>query len=243
MMRDDMSSPPLERALSRRLEDLLELSGTCACLADVGTDHALLPAHAVMRGVAHRAVAVDVRPAPLVRARATLARLGLTERVTVVQGDGLEPLAAHAVDVAVLAGLRGRTFLAWCRRAPHVATSLHRLVVQPNGDLADVRAWAHAEGLWLVDERITWERGRCFVSCAFAPGAGPDPAYDGIELSPAQAFELGPWLVRRRVAEAGELYARQIARLAKLVAAGRTNMRAELETYERGRELLVHGGD
>ncbi len=242
-MRDDLISQPLERALSRRLEDLLELSGACTCLADVGTDHALLPAHAVLRGVANRALAVDVREAPLIRARATLARMGLTERVTVVQGDGLEPLAGHDVDVTVLAGLRGRTFLDWCQRAPRVVTSLRRLVMQPNGDLADVRAWAHAQGLWLVDERITWERGRCFVSCAFEPGSGPDPAYVGIGLSPAQAFELGPWLVRRRAPEAGELYARQIKRLEKLVSAGRTNLQPELETYERGRDLLVRGGD
>ncbi len=236
-----ISSSP-ERALSRRLEALLDLSGPSTCLADVGTDHALLPAHAVLRGLAARAIAVDVLAAPLVHARATLARLGLTERVTVVQGDGFAPLGGHAVDVAVLAGLRGRTLLAWCRRAPHVVMSLRRLIVQPNGDLADVRAWAYGEGLWLVDETITWERGRCFVSCAFAPGRGPDPAYAGGDLSLAQAFELGPLLVRRRAAETGELYAREAARLEKLVAVGRADLEPELETYKRGRHLFAHPG-
>lgn len=242
-MREDMISSAPERRLSRRLLDLLELAGTCACLADVGTDHALLPAHAVSRGIAARAMAVDVREAPLVQARATLARLGLTERVTVIQGDGMEPLAGHAVDVVVLAGLRGRTFLDWCRRAPHVVTSLRRLVMQPNGDLADVRAWAHGEGLWLVDEKITWERGRCFVSCAFAKGSGPDPAYVDCGMSLAEAFELGPWLVRRRVAGASELYAREVSRLEKLVTVGRTDLQAALDTYKLGCRLLAHAGE
>ena len=95
-----ISSSP-ERPLSRRLEALLDLSGPSTCLADIGTDHALLPAHAVLRGVAARAIAVDVLAAPLLKARATLARLGLTARVTGVQGDGFAPLAGHAVDIAV----------------------------------------------------------------------------------------------------------------------------------------------
>jgi tRNA (adenine22-N1)-methyltransferase len=239
-MRDDMIGSSPERRLPRRLLDLLDLAGTSTCLADVGTDHALLPAHAVLRGIAARAIAVDVREAPLVQARATLARFGLTERVMVKQGDGLEPLAGHAVDVAVLAGLRGVTFLAWCRRAPGVVMSLRRLVVQPNGDLAEVRAWAHGEGLWLVDEKITWERGRCFVSCAFEPGRGPDPAYVEGSLSLTQAFELGPWLVRRRALGADELYAQHVSRLEKLVAVGRSDLQPELDAYKLGRELLAH---
>jgi len=242
LAREDMISSSPQRALSRRLEALLDLAEPSTCLADVGTDHALLPAHAVLRGIAARAIAVDLRASPLVQARAMLARLGLAERVTVMRGDGLAPLVGHAVDVAVLAGLRGRTLLAWCRRAPRVVMSLRRLIVQPNGDLADVRAWAYAEGLWLVDEKITWERGRCFVSCAFAPGRGADPAYAGGGLSLAQAFELGPWLVRRRVAEAGELYAREAARFEKLVAVGRTDLLPDLETYKRGLHFFAHTG-
>ena len=141
-------------------------------------------------------------------------------------------------SIAVMAGLSGRTMLSWCRAAPDVVQRLQRLVVQPNGELPELRSWAHAAGLWLVDESICREHGRFFVSCAFAPGSGPDPAYTGSDLALEHAFELGPWLVRRKVPEAGEYYARASARLEKLVAGGRTEHAALLSAYAVGCRLL-----
>lgn len=229
---------PTPRTLPGRLDALLRLAGRGGCLADVGTDHALVPAHGVLRGVCERAIGVDLREQPLVGARATLAQLGVSDRVTLLRGDGLSALAGLPVDVVVMAGLSGRTMLAWCRAAPDVVGRVRRLVVQPNGELPELRAWAYAAGLWLVDESICREHGRLFVSCAFAPGAGPDPAYAGGELTLDQAFELGPWLVRRRAPEAGEHYARASARLGKLVAAGRTEHAPLLAAYMAGCRLL-----
>ncbi len=230
--RPAMSSPTAP--LPRRLEALLALAGRSACLADVGTDHALLPAHAVLRGVCERALAVDLRAEPLVRARENLVALGVDARVTVVRGDGLAALADHPFEVVVMAGLSGRTMLAWCHAAPEVVRRAQRIVVQPNGDLPALRAWAHDAGLWLVDEVITHERGRWFVSCAFEPRVGDDPAYTELELSLEEAFELGPWLVRRRVEEAGAYYAHQARRLGALVAEGRMEHAPLHATYRLG---------
>ncbi len=226
------------RPLPRRLEALLPLVGTVDCLADVGTDHALLPAHAVLRGHCQRAIAVDFREEPLRRASVTLARLGVSEHVTLLRGDGLAALEQASVDVVVLAGLGGRTLLSWCRAAPDLVGRVQRLVVQPNRHVSELRAWAYAAGLWLVDESICRERERFFVSCAFAPRSGPDPAYAESGLALEHAFELGPWLIRRRAPEAGEHYAEEAARLQELVNAGRSEHAARLAAYEAGCRLL-----
>ena len=233
----NFSESPGARTLPRRLEVLLELTGTVRCLADVGTDHALLPAHAVLRGVCERAVGVDIREHVLAGARATLALLGVEDRVTLLRGDGLVALAETPVDAVVLAGLGGRTLLGWCRAAPDVIQRVPRLVVQPNRQLAELRAWAHRAGLWLIDENICAERGRFFVSCAFVQGAGPDPAYAASELPLEHAFELGPWLARRRVPDALEHYAREFRRFEKHVAGGRTEHLTQLAAYEAGCRL------
>jgi len=218
---------------------LLELSGRVACLADVGTDHALLPAFAVLRGNCQRAVAVELREQPLIGARATLSLLGVSERVTLLRGDGLSALARMPVDVVTLAGLSGRTLISWCRLGQDVIQRVQRLIVQPNGQLAELRAWAYAAGLWLIDENICCQRDRFFVSCAFARGSGPDPAYADSELSLEQAFELGPWLVRRRIPEAAEHYARESARLEALVAGGRSEHGTKHAAFEAGRALFA----
>ncbi|HTV18240.1 MAG TPA: tRNA (adenine(22)-N(1))-methyltransferase TrmK, partial [Polyangiaceae bacterium] len=105
------------RSLPRRLEALLRLSPEVVCLADVGTDHALLPAHAVLRGVCQRAVAIDLREQPLLVASDTLALLGVSDRVALMRGDGLVALSGMPVDVVTIAGLSGRTIISWCRSA------------------------------------------------------------------------------------------------------------------------------
>jgi len=219
------------RTLPRRLDALLALIGKVGCLADVGTDHALLPAHAVLRGVCERAVGVDIRAHVLAGARATLSLLGVEDRVTLVRGDGLAALAETPVDAVVLAGLGGRTLLSWCRAAPDVVRRLRRLVVQPNRQLAELRAWAYQAGLWLVDESICADGGRFFVSCAFVPGSGPDPAYAGSRLALEHAFELGPWLARRCAPDALVHYARELKRMETLAAGGRTEHIAQRSAY------------
>ena len=47
--------------LSPRLDAILEGLSPCALLADIGTDHGLVPIAAVVRGIAQRAMATDLR--------------------------------------------------------------------------------------------------------------------------------------------------------------------------------------
>ena len=57
-------APHAMTPLSVRLEAVLQLLRPCAVLADVGTDHGLLPVAAVQRGLAERAIAADLRGGP-----------------------------------------------------------------------------------------------------------------------------------------------------------------------------------
>ena len=221
--------------LKSRLEALLELLEPCRLLADVGTDHALLPAHAVLRGLAQRALAIDLRAEPLRAAARTLSALGVSDRVSLMRGDALSSLAGLNVDAVVLAGLSGGTFVRWCAAAPAVVRSLQRLVIQPNGDAANVRRHAYECGLHLQNENIRLEGGRHFISCAFGPGLGrPDPAYEGRGLSVEQAFELGPLLCARRDPLALSYYELQTRRIWAMGARGQAEHTAYLETLERG---------
>ncbi|MEO8900832.1 MAG: class I SAM-dependent methyltransferase [Polyangiaceae bacterium] len=221
--------------LKPRLEALLALLEPCRLLADVGTDHALLPAHAVLRGLAQRALAVDLREAPLRAAARTLAAWGVSDRVSLMRGDGLSALAGLNVDVVVLAGLSGATFVRWCAAAPEVVRSLERLVVQPNGHVASLRRHAHEHGLHLLDENTRLEGGRHFISCAFGPGLGkPDPAYESGALSLDEAFELGPLLFARRDPLALDYYQLQTRRISGMGARGRAEHATYLAAFERG---------
>lgn len=219
-------------ALSARLEALLALVGRARVLMDIGTDHALLPSYAAVRGICERAIGVDVRPEPLRRAERTLRTLGVEGKVTLTLGDGLGAVRDPEGTTVVMAGLSGRTMLSWCEKELETVRKLDKLVVQPNGHLPSLRAWAYASGLWLLDEKICEERDRFFVSCAFARGDGRDPAYEGLPVSVEAGFELGPWLVRRHDPLAQESYQRERRRLAALLGLGLAEHRHLFTMYD-----------
>ena len=68
--------------LSLRLRMVAGLVPPGSRLADIGTDHAYLPAALIQEGTIPAAIAADLRQGPLNRAKATVRECGLTGRVT-----------------------------------------------------------------------------------------------------------------------------------------------------------------
>lgn len=185
-------------SLSARLKAVLGLLEPCQRLADVGTDHGLIPIAAVEHGLARHAIAADLREAPLRVAQKNVERSAMLERVSLLRADGIAPLLGREVDAVVMAGVSGKLMVRLCEAAPEVVAGLEQLVLQPNKDVARVRAWALVNGFHLRDERMVHERGRFFVVCAFAPRPGADPAYALAAFSEASLCSVGPHFLRRR---------------------------------------------
>ncbi len=186
------------QALSARLEAIVQSLRPCRLLADVGTDHGLLPIAAVLRGVAANAIASDLRAAPLRVAQRNIALARLESRVTTARADGLSALAGRGVDAIVLAGMGGELMARLCRETPEVVQSVEQLVLQPNSFAHAVRAWARGAGWHLRDERMLETGGRFFVVCAYAKGAGLDPAYATDGWTEAALDLVGPLLLARK---------------------------------------------
>lgn len=210
----------------------------CETLADVGTDHALLPLAAVQRGLSQRALAVDSREAPLRSARRNVERAALAQRVELIRGDGLTALEGRGVDAVVMAGLSGRSMERLCGAAPHVLAALTQLVLQPNQNAATLRAWALESGWHLRDEVMVEERGRAFVTCAFVPGAGRDPAYRRADVNLGVLCKVGPLLLARKDALARSLCKAQCERLGELESAGDATLQAELVDWRAAWALM-----
>lgn len=177
----DASTPrePRPPRLPPRLRAVAEVVPAGSVVADVGTDHALLPAYLVASGRCPRAIAVDARPGPLAAARRTLARYGVADRVDVRQGDGLQALVPGEADVLVIAGLGGETIAQILARRPEVARRARRLVLQPvRGRDALVRYLAQ-QG-WTVVEREVPEGRRRYPLLVVEPGGcGPGSVREG----------------------------------------------------------------
>ena len=167
-------------------------------VADVGTDHAYLPACLLMEGKIPSAIAADLREGPLSRARETAAEYGCGDRMAFRLCDGLSGIRPEETDAVVIAGMGGETIAPdpW-RRPPWVRTRKIPLVLQPMSSIPELRQRLGEDGFHILEERLAREGGHPL--CGDAGGGGGGARHDarpavGRPAEPGPpAGGLSPW--------------------------------------------------
>ena len=106
--------------LSKRLRQIADFIPHGAHIIDVGTDHAYIPIRLLLDDPGATAVATDIRPGPLQRARTDAEYYGVSDRLTLLLGDGLAPCTPDSGDTVILAGMGGETMIGILSAAPWV---------------------------------------------------------------------------------------------------------------------------
>ena len=158
--------------LTPRLQTVADSVPTGARLADVGTDHAYLPAWLLLEGKIPFAVCTDLRPGPLERAKETVEHYGVEDKVSLRLCDGLAGVKADEVDGVAIAGMGGETILHILKEAPWSREKT--CIVQPMSSLPDLRSGVGPLGMHIVRETLAQEGETLYVVMELAPGAeGP----------------------------------------------------------------------
>ena len=160
--------------LTPRLQRIAELVPHGAVAADIGTDHGYLPIYLVLQGISPRALACDVRPGPLDKARANVREYGLEGKISCRLSDGFEEVTERDADTAVMAGMGGRLcaelLLREMRREKNILPALKALLLQPQSDVAAVRRTVHRAGFFIAQETMTVDRGKRYTVLLCRPG-------------------------------------------------------------------------
>lgn len=205
-------------------------------LADVGTDHAYLPIWLAGRGLIRSAVACDVRPGPLSRARRNIARYAVQDVVSARLSDGLDAVLPGEADDVVIAGMGGLMMISILERAPWLRDGDRRLVLQPMTAAPQLREYLAREGYAVLAERAAAEDGHVYAAmqAAFCPEG-------------CRCGELFPYIGRvTPEAPAGRDYLRLQARRLKKKAGGLAHCGRTGEAQRCGRlarkiESLLRG--
>ncbi|OIA99929.1 SAM-dependent methyltransferase [Paenibacillus sp. LC231] len=192
--------------LSRRLTQILEKIPRGSRLADIGSDHALLPVAAVESGAAIQAIAGEVNPGPYDAAVKQVIESGMTEVISVRRGDGLNVLSVGEADVITVAGMGGSLIAAILDRGIDKLTGVRRLVLQPNVGEDILRKWLYSHGWVLIEEWILEEDGKIYEVLVAEPSHTTDLTNEqvykdraiggGLRLSTDWLFRMGPWLTQ-----------------------------------------------
>ena len=162
--------------LSPRLRLAADLVPEGARLADVGTDHAYLPACLLMEGKIPSAIAADLREGPLRRARETAAEYGCGDRMAFRLCDGLSGIRPEETDAVVIAGMGGETIAQILEAAPWVRTRKIPLVLQPMSSIPELRQWLGEDGFHILEERLAREGDTLYVVMRAEAGSSPASA-------------------------------------------------------------------
>jgi tRNA (adenine22-N1)-methyltransferase len=139
--------------LGPRLARIASMVPRGKTVADIGTDHGLIPVALVGSGRCPRAVAIDRSEEPLSRAKRCAERFLVPIELRL--GEGLLPGEA---EVAVIAGLGGRAICSMVQ-----SMEVETVVVQPNTDFEDVRRALASAGYRPTEERFVADDDRFFL--------------------------------------------------------------------------------
>lgn len=143
--------------LTPRLRKVAELVPQGARFADIGTDHAYLPAWLILNGVIDRAIAADLREGPLERAGDTAEKYGVSEHIEFRLCDGLAQVKPEEADTIAIAGMGGETIAHILENTPWTKDPDITLILQPMSSQPDLRRWLGGHGYRIAEEHVVRE--------------------------------------------------------------------------------------
>ncbi len=132
-------------------------------LADIGTDHALLPTELVRQGICTYAIASDIKKGPVAAATRTVKEAGLADKIDIRLGNGLETVKPDEVDDIVIAGMGGETIAMILDEAPWVKHERYRLVLQPMTRAEKLRRYLWENGFEILKEAVVQDGRHWYV--------------------------------------------------------------------------------
>lgn len=144
--------------LDARLSAAADLVRNGARFADVGTDHAFLPAYLLLNGKIEYAVCSDLRKGPLKNAEETVKRYGLENKVDLRLSNGLDAYKDGEVNEIAVAGMGGLLISEFIKRTAWLKNDTIHLILQPMTHAEDLRKTLYQNGFF-IDKEIAVKDG------------------------------------------------------------------------------------
>jgi tRNA (adenine22-N1)-methyltransferase len=187
--------------LSERLETVARFVPNGSKLADIGSDHAYLPCYLVKKGIVPFAIAGEVVLGPFESAQGHVEEEGLSDKIMVRMGDGLDVIEPGDVNCISIAGMGGALITSILERGKEKLGEIVRLILQPNISAVTIRKWLLENNWQLVEEEIMEEDGKIYEILVAEKGEPHKPYTSNLETE----LLLGPFLMQKQ----GEAFSRK----------------------------------
>lgn len=149
-------------ALSDRLSAIVSMVTPGNRVCDIGCDHGFVPIYLVKQGISPSALAMDVREGPLSQAKIHIRDYNLENLIQTRLSDGLSAFRAGEAETLICAGMGGRLLMRILSEEADKAASFRELILQPQSEVGQFRAFLRRQGYLCVDENMIEEDGKFY---------------------------------------------------------------------------------
>lgn len=148
--------------LSERMRAVAEMVTVGNRVCDVGCDHGFVSIYLVEQGISPGALAMDVRTGPLSAAREHVAERGLERKIETRLSNGLHNYNIGEAETLICAGMGGSLMRQILSDQPDKTRSFVEMVLQPQSELEQFRAWLREAGYRIAGENMIEEEGKFY---------------------------------------------------------------------------------
>ena len=150
--------------LSKRLRMLTDMVTPGYRVADIGCDHGFLAIFLVQEGISPHVLAMDVRKGPLAAAAEHVEKSGFGAYIETRLSDGMCGMREGEAESIVCAGMGGRLMEKILTESMDKARNLKELILQPQSELKEFRAFLRKTGFRITDEKAVYEEGKFYFA-------------------------------------------------------------------------------
>jgi len=162
-------------------------------VADIGTDHAMLPIYLVQSGISPRVIATDINKGPFQKAKAVVRLQGLEDHIDIRLGNGLSVFQPGEAEVVVISGLGGFTIVDIFEQSPDILPKVETLVLSPATHEGEVRKWLTRNNWIITDEDLVKDQDRIYqIIVAEQNKALTDCRLTNLKQLTNLEYEIGP---------------------------------------------------
>ena len=146
----------------RRLEEIINLVEDNSIVADIGTDHGIVPYELVKSNKAKKVIASDISEKSLDKLREKLDYLDEPEKIILNVSDGLDNLNEYQVDTIIISGMGGNLIVDILNKNIDVAKSTNCLILGANNSLSVLRKFLHDNSFEIIEEVDLFENDKYY---------------------------------------------------------------------------------
>ena len=139
--------------ISKRLEFIANHIDKCESIIDVGTDHGYIPIYAVKKGLCNKAIASDINKDPVKKAQLNVAIEGLSKKIDVRLGGGLQTVDIKEVEGVVIAGMGGNLIRDILEHDKKKLPFYKFLILQPAQNPEVLREYLYNNGYEVLEDK------------------------------------------------------------------------------------------